>query len=205
MNWTIFGVPIDRDTVAVASVAITIGTVAFTWFNQKQTRHLEQTFKTCMDLINRIGDIEEILAAAKKDPFTKWDDKQLEAARKICAGFHLIGVITESSFFSPSLLVQGWYYSIPRARVALHDYILHVRSQRGDSYWGAFDIIARRAWDLGPYIDRCDPRLLKEIPPEWELFFDGKASHPHECKHNSLGRLQRVKSWFVHLKWKMQR
>jgi len=60
-----------------------------------------------------------------------------------------------------------WYYSIPRARIATHEYIMGMRSRRGASYWGGFDILARRAKNKGPYVKTSDSRLLTTIPQRW--------------------------------------
>ncbi len=128
---------------------------------------MELTFSTCNEILKQLNDLEALFTIAETKAYIHWSAEDKAIARKICAVFHLVGVLTSEKLLPSNLLPQIFYYSIPRARYAAHDYLMEIRKDRGESYWGGFDILVPYADTLGPYVARKDDRLIKEPLPEW--------------------------------------
>jgi len=117
----------------------------------------------CNLLLGRLDQIETLFAFSSSKPIDQWTEAEQKIAGDISGAFHLVGVLAEEGLLPSKLLGQIFDYSIPRARKSLHPYLVSIRSERGASYWGGFDLLFRRALECGAFFDPLDPRLIKTL------------------------------------------
>lgn len=131
-----------RDLLSVVAVAVSFTTFLANWTYQRRTKRLEMTLGMCNLLLGRLDQIETLSAFSSSKPIDQWTEAEQKIARDISGAFHLVGVLAEEGLLPSKLLNQIFYYSIPRARKLLHPYLVSIRSERGASYWGGFDLLA---------------------------------------------------------------
>ena len=77
-----------------------------------------------------------------------WEDKDREAAIKVCARFHLVGILMLEGMIPEDLFAKAWYYSVPNCREILESFIRQYRQERDYRYWSAFDRLRDRVIEL---------------------------------------------------------
>lgn len=157
-------------TISLFTALVLLTTVLVNFRNLQINRkgQREQNFysasKLIMDYWEEIQAIHKL--HEKKTSFEMWESTDKDNASKVCLCFHQIGGLLKSGAV-PETVCELFYFSIPRTREILNEYLNSVRDRnnseyRHESYWSEFDYLVERTKALNFKKDRrIDPISAK--------------------------------------------